>query len=125
MKLLPKQIDESALASLGKEAATMLMQRDYESLASRFGYALAYGRELAAAIEEDYERATATPIETKSNVSSSVKVKYFTPNDSGLFAVVECVVPVARKSAVLLELVVSGNSQEKHITVEDISSVAA
>ena len=125
MKLLPKQTDESTLVSFGKEAATMLMQRDYESLASRFGYALAYGRELATAIEEDYEKATATPIEAKPNMSSSVKVKYFTPNDSGLFAVVECVVPVAGKSAVLLELVVTGNSEEKHITVEDISSVAA
>ena len=125
MKLLPKQTGESTLASFGNEAAAMLMQRDYASLASRFGYALAYGRELAAAIEEDYERAMATPIETKPNTSSSVKVKYFTPNDSGLFALVECVVPVAGKSAVLLELVVTGNSEEKHITVEGISSVAA
>ena len=56
---------------------------------------------------------------------SSVKVKYFAPNSSGLFAVVECVVPVAEKSAILLELVVTGSTDEKHITVEDISSVAA
>ena len=125
MKLLPKQTDESSLASFGKEAAAMLIQRDYESLASRFGYALAYGRELAAAIEEDYERATATPIEINPNTLSSVKVKYFNPNTSGLFAVVECVVPVAGKSPVLLELVVTGSSEEKHITVENISSVAA
>lgn len=125
MKLLAKQTDESTLASFGKEAAAMLMQRDYASLASRFGYALSYGRELAAAIEEDYERAAATPFETTPDTLSSVKVKYFTPNSSGLFAVVECVVPVAEKSAVLLELVVTGNTEEKHITVEDISSVAA
>jgi len=125
MKLLPKQTDESSLASFGKEAAAMLMQKDFASLASRFGYALAYGRELAAAIKEDYERAMATPIEAKLNTPPSVKVKYFTPNDSGLFALVECVVPVAEKSAVLLELVVTGGEEEKHITVEDISGVAA
>ena len=125
MKLLANQTDESTLASFGKEAAAMLMQRDYASLASRFGYALAYGRELAAAIEEDYERAAATPVGTTPDTLSSVKVKYFTPNSRGLFAVVECVVPVAEKSDVLLELVVTGNTEEKHITVEDISSVPA
>jgi hypothetical protein len=125
MKLLPKQTDESALASFGKEAATMLMQRDYVSLANRFGYALAYGRELAAAIEEDYERAAATSFEATPDSLPSVKVKYFAPNVSDLFALVECVVPVAEKSAVLLELIVTGCEEEKHITVEDISGVAA
>jgi hypothetical protein len=125
MKLLPKQTDESTLASFGKEAVAMLMQQDYASLASRFGYALAYGRVLAAAIEEDYKRAAATPFEPTPDTQSSVKVKYFAPNSSGLFAVVECVVPVAEQSAVLLELVVTGNTEEKHITVEGISGVAA
>jgi hypothetical protein len=125
MRLLPKQTDEGALASFGKEAATMLMQRDYASLASRFGYALAYGRELAAAIEEDYKNAAATPFEATPDSLSSVKVKYFAPNSSALFALVECVVPVAGKSAVLLELVVTGDAKEKHITIEDISSVTA
>ena len=125
MKRLPKQTDESALASFGQEAAAMLMQRDYVSLASRFGYALAYGRELAAAIEEDYERAAATPFEAIPDSLPSVKVKYFAQNASDLFALVECVVPVAEKSAVLLELIVTGGEEEKHITVEDISGVAA
>lgn len=116
---------KGTLASFGEEAAAMLMQKDYASLASHFGYALAYGRELAAAIKEDHERAMATPIETKPNTPSSIKVKYFAPNDSGLFALVACVVPVADKSAVLLELVVTGGEEEKHITVEDISGVTA
>jgi len=125
MKLLPKQTDESTLACFGKEAVAMLMQQDYASLAKRFGYALTHGREPAAAIEEDYQRAAATPFEATQEMLSSVKVKYFAPNSSGLFAVVECVVPVAEKSAILLELVVTGSTDEKHITVEDISSVAA
>lgn len=125
MRLLLKQTDETTLASFGKEAAALLMQRDYASLANRFGYALAYGRELAVAIEEDYERAAATPFETNPDSVPSVEVRYFNPNSSGLFAVVECVVPVAEKSAVLLELVVTGSAEEKHITVEDISGVAA
>jgi len=51
--------------------------------------------------------------------------KYFAPNDTGLFAAVECTVPVADGAAVLLELIVAGKGEEKHITVEDISGVAA
>jgi hypothetical protein len=51
-------------------------------------------------------------------------VKYFGPNDTGLFAVVECSIQVAEGATVLLELVVSGKGEEKHITLEDISGVA-
>jgi len=123
MKLLPGQTDEGVLASFGKETSAMLMH-DYVSLARQFGYALAYGREPAAAIEEDYQQAAATPFEATPDTFSTVKVKYFTPNSTGLFAVVECVVHVAEKSAVLLELIVTGHEEEKNITIEDISSVA-
>jgi len=52
-------------------------------------------------------------------------VRYFAPNDTGLFAVVECTVLVDDGTAVLLELIVPGKGEEKHITVEDISGVAA
>jgi hypothetical protein len=38
---------------------------------------------------------------------------------------VECSVPVADGAVVLLELIVGGRGEEKHITVEDISGAAA
>lgn len=103
----------------------MLMQRDYSGLANRFGYALAHDRAPAAAIEADFLNAVASPRSLASDALPSAVVKYFAPNEARLFAVVECLVPVADGAAVLLELVVSGNEEERHITVEDVSGVAA
>lgn len=127
MKLLPTQTDESSLIALGEEASSLLVGHDYTGLASRFGYALAYDRSPAAAIEADFMSAVASPITVASGayLPSAITVKYFSPNARGLFAVVECPVPVADKAAVLLELIVAGKGEEKHITVEDISGVAA
>lgn len=103
----------------------MLMRHDFSTLADRFGYVLAHGRETAAAIEADYLGAAALPRKAESNERPSIVVKYFNPNSTGLFAVVECSVPVAVGGAVLLELIVTGKGEEKHITVEDISGVSA
>ena len=102
------------------------MRHDYAGLASRFGYALAYDRPPTAAIEADFMSAVASPITVASDayLPAAIAVKYFSPNTTGLFAVVECPVPVADKAAVLLELIVTGKGEEKHITVEDISGVA-
>lgn len=103
----------------------MLMQRDYSGLVQRFGYALAFDRAPANAIEANFLSALASPLNVQSDVPPPAVVKYFAPNDTGLFAVVECIVPVAPGAAVLLELIVTGRGEEKHITVEDISGVAA
>ena len=125
MKLLPSQTDEGSLSTFGEEACAMLMQHDYSGLANRFGYALAYDRAPAAAIETDFLSAVASSHNVVSDAHPSIVVKYFAPNDTGLFAVVECTVPVADGAAVRLELVVAGKGEEKHITVEDISGAAA
>lgn len=101
----------------------MLVRRDYFGLANRFGYALSYDREPATAIEADFLRAAASSYRVASNTHRSIVVKYFKPNSTGLFAVVECTVPVAERAAVLLELIVAGKGEEKHITVEGISGV--
>jgi hypothetical protein len=124
MKLLPNQTDSGSLSAFGEEARAMLMQHDYSGLANRFGYALAYDRVPAVAIESDFLSAVASPHNVVSDANSSIVVKYFAANDTGLFAVVKCTVPVADDAAVLLELIVTGKGEEKHITVEDISSVA-
>lgn len=124
MKLLPTQTDEKSLSALGEEARALLLRRDFAGLANRFGYALAYDRAPAAAIEADFLSAVASPL-TASSSAQPIGVKYFAPNDTGLFAVVECPVPVADGAAVLLELIVAGKGEEKHITVEDISGATA
>jgi len=102
----------------------MLVRRDYSGLVNRFGYARAFDRDPAAAIEDDYFSAAASPLEVEPNEDFRVTVKYFKPNSTGLFAVVECIVPVAERAAVLLELIVTGKGDEKHIAMEDISGVA-
>ncbi|RCS59393.1 hypothetical protein [Parvibium lacunae] len=126
MKLLHTQIDESSLIAFGEEARSLVLSHDYASLARKFGYALAYDRPPATAIEADYLSAIASPITAESDMyfPSTITVKFFSPNTTGLFAVVECPVPVDDKVAVLLELIVAGKGEEKHITVEDISGVA-
>jgi hypothetical protein len=127
MKLLPTQTGETTLSALGEEARALLMRHDYSGLANRFGYALAYDRLLSAALEADFLNAVASPITVASGayLPGAVTVKYFAPNDTDLFALVECPVPVADGAAVLLELIVTGRGEEKHITVEDISGVTA
>ncbi len=125
MKLLPSQTDEVSLSAFGEEARALLMRHDYSGLAKRFGYALAYDRAPSAAIEADFLSAVASPLTVASGAHLPIAVKYFAPNDTGLFAVVECPVLIAEGIAVLLELIVAGKEEEKHITVEDISGVAA
>jgi len=120
MKLLPTQIDEATLSGFGKEAVAMVMRGDFEALASRFGYALTWGREPAAALKADYERAASSPLKAKPGDGLSVGVKYFKPNDTALFAVVECAVPLGEGAAVGMDLIVTGNGEEKDITVEDV-----
>lgn len=126
MKLLSTQTDESSLSAFGEEARALLVRHDYAGLASRFGYALAYDRPPAAAIEADFMSAVASPITVGSGayLPNAITVKYFSLNTTRLFAVVECPVSVTDKAAVLLELIVAGKGEEKYITVEDISGVA-
>ena len=123
MTLLPTQADERSLAALGEEASTLLLQRDYVALANRFGYALAYDRDHAAAIEADFLNALASPLDANADGPISIAVKYFSENDPALFALVECTVRVTATAAVLLELIVAGKDENKHIFIEEISGV--
>jgi hypothetical protein len=125
MKLLPSQTNEKALTAFGEEACAMLQRHDYSGLANRFGYALAYDREPAVALEVDFLMAAASPHKVTPDEPQSIAVKYFKPNSTGLFAVVECIVPIAEGTAVLFELIVSGKGEEKHIAIEDISGITA
>lgn len=124
MKLIPTQTDETSLLAFGQEASAMLMRHDYAGLATRFGYALAYGRDPAAAMEADFLEAAASLDTVLPSDHQAIVVKYFKPNSSGLFAVVECIVHMPERTTVLLELIVTGAGKEKYITVEDFTGVA-
>lgn len=121
MKLHILQTDEVSLLGLGEEARGMLLRQDFAALAERFGYALAFDRDPAGAIEADFRNAVASPHRLLADACSSTKVKYFAASGTSLFAVVECVIPVANKAAIVLELVITEDGEEKYITVEDIN----
>jgi hypothetical protein len=124
LKLLSTQANEVFLAQLGDEASAMLLRHDFSGLAKRFGYAVAFDRSVPVAIEADYLTAIASPNRGVVVASVEVDVKFFGPNDTGLFAAVECVVPVSGDASINLELIVTGKGTEKFITLEGISGVA-
>lgn len=98
----------------------MVIRQDFDTLAKRFGYALAWNREPAIALKDDYERAASSPLKSRPNDGVLVVVKYFKQNDTGLFALVECAIPLIDGGAVGMDLIVAGNGEEKSISVEDI-----
>ena len=121
MKLSPAQTDENTLAQFGAEASGLIKSHNFSRLAERFGYALAYGREIAQAIEKDFEQCLAEAKEVSNQLPPSIQVKYFKPNSTHLFALVECITPVTKNISVLIELIVTGDGEEKHIALEQIS----
>ncbi len=124
MKLLPTQADEASLLSFGREAVALLEIRDFRSLADRFGYALAGDKSPRVAIEADFQSCLAefhAALEPRTRTAPSMVVKYFEPNSSNLFALVECVLTTSEGCPILAELIVTSTGEEKHITLEDIS----
>lgn len=120
--LVAKDISLAELASLGEEAVQLLCDRSYDSLANRFGYALAQSSDPAAAIEEDVNRCLyelgAGSLFGLSPSSSSVK--RFEANSTGLLFLVECIALADNQARILVELVVTG---DHHLSLEGISSV--
>jgi hypothetical protein len=123
MKLTPNQTDEVSLAHFGEEAVALVLNRDFSALAERFGYALAFGRNPAMAIEDDFAQCIAEEQGASSQNSSYIQVKYFEPNSTSLFAVVECFTPITQSATILIELIITGEGETKHITLEQISHV--
>jgi len=114
---------ETTLSSLGHEAVQMLRAGDFWSLAARFGYTLACGRTPALAIREDLADCL-LQLQAERLVPErgfSREVKFFRPNDSGLYALIACVVPTNRSGNVLLELIVTQERGDARIILEQIS----
>jgi hypothetical protein len=110
---------------LGEEVVSLLKKRDFPSLADRFGYALAFERQPATAIEEELETCIAAChglSDQQSAVFASIVVKYFNSNESGLFALVECIFDAAKGCPILAELIVSSDGKDKYVTLEQITN---
>lgn len=122
MRLLDSQLDEPSLAKFGEEACRLFIARDFRGLADRFGYALAYDRDIAAAIEADFERCLSGRGSQDSRVES-VTVKHFFPNITALLSVIECVL-VDTSVRILIELIVAKNDENRNLYLEDINAMA-
>lgn len=120
MELAPGDADACTLTRIGHEALDLLRERDFSSLAERFGYALAYGRDIADALRADCQpSAELVPVGLHPK-ERSVVVKFFDANDAGLLAVVECVAPQSYGGAVSMSLVVTASGSRRWVTIEDV-----
>lgn len=127
MRITDSQFDAASLAALGAEALALLASGNIDVLAERFGYALAYGADPATAIQADLTRCLASLGATSlasGAVAPAPKVGYFTPGDAGMLAVVEVLAQTNNGKTILVELVVTGRGNDKHITLEQISDAA-
>jgi hypothetical protein len=121
---LTGDLDANALAVLGRDAVRLLCSEDIGTLVERFGYALAFGREPVIAIREDLRKclsALGATALAPPHDQPAPTVKHFKPNDTGLLAVVECQTITDNGAEILIELIVTSNGTERHITLEDIS----
>jgi hypothetical protein len=125
MQIVDGQTDEATLATNGYEAVQLLRSGEIGILAARFGYALAFDREIEIAIREDLAKCLGK-LESPGlapSIEFGREVKFFQPNDAGLFALVVCVVPTINGKDVLVELIVTSNGPDKYVTLEDISPI--
>jgi len=121
MQIPLARMDEVSLAASGREAVELLRSGNIAALADRFGYALAFDRDAATAIRDDL--ATCSLDAANFGIPDSdadVTVKYFEPNATGILALIECRFRTHRGTQALLELVVSGQGDERHVTLEQI-----
>jgi hypothetical protein len=127
MEILDGQTDKASLLRLTAEAVGLLASGNFDALASRFGYALAYGRDRSTAIREDLlshlEELGCCALAPANNPADA-SVKYFKPNDTGLLAAVDCLVPTDNGSKVLVSLVVTSRGAEKYFTLEGFAAAA-
>jgi len=127
MQISTKRTDKASLAEFGSEVVSLLYAGDIPTLVSRYGYALALGRDSVLAVRQDLSQCLS---EIHANglvlptLPSPPAVKYFQTNDAGLFAAIECLVSTDSGANLLVELVVSSRNSELHITLEQLSVAA-
>jgi hypothetical protein len=124
MQLSAHELDVASLAALGEEARRLLFAGDINTLAARFSYALAFDRTPADAIREELSSCL-DELASRRLVGTGweePRVSYFKPNDTGLFALVECSVPTENGKTILVEVIVAGDRTKAHATLEQISA---
>lgn len=118
------QTDSASLAAFGIDAARLLVAGNVHALVEQFGYARALGRDCTDAVRADLATTLAELGATTVVPADRQEphVSYYKENDTGLYALVECLVPTENDKSVLLELIVITDGRSTHITLEDLSS---
>jgi hypothetical protein len=128
MQLLDAQVNAEFLAELGVDAVQLLCSGDFDTLASRYGYALSFGREAATAIREDLKRHL-SEIGAAKLVSAreleQPNVVFYKPNSSNLVAAVELLAPADNAAALQVALVVTTDGTAQYITLEGLAAFTA
>ena len=128
MRLPNDASDETSLACLGTEAARLLQEENFQGLADRFGYALAYGEDPAIVIRAELTSClsqSGNGAQLLAHQQPRIIVSYFTPNETKLFALVECWLALADDAGhILAELIVTTMDDGKHVFLEQISLAA-
>jgi len=111
MKILDSQINDEGLTKFGAEAINLLKIHNHEELASRFGYALSFGKKTAQVIQTEISSCL-SQARNGAKLSTVTKplivVNYFEPNNSNLIAVVECTISIDNGiGEILMELIVA------------------
>ena len=128
MKITNNEINDTALSSYGLKAVHLINEQNYNKLAELFGYALSYGEKPASMIEKEIvsclsQAGSDAKLQTSDN--TDIVVKYFDKNNINLIAVVECLIPIKNGvGEVLIELIVAGENNDNHISLEQISYAA-
>lgn len=78
------------LESIGVELCRDLLNKDYENIAQRLGYAIAFEKSAAVAIKEDFERSLLESGGTLEMAKFNVAVRFFPDGTSGFISLVEC-----------------------------------
>jgi len=126
MRIADSQFDPESLAELCTEALRLLATGNIDGLAERFGYAFAYAfdGDPVLAIQADLASSLASVGATSlAQADAQVpKVGYYTPDSTGVLAFIEGRAPTNNGKTILVELVVTGSGDDKHITLEQISA---
>jgi len=120
---LPRaQLSAESIAAHGERAARLLIAGDLAELTAQYGYALALGLGRVEAVRADTLAALAASGATGFTHSApmATRVSYFPHGECGLYALVECDIPVDSGATIRLELIVSGD-EPLYATLEQIS----
>jgi hypothetical protein len=114
MEIRADQLDEATLLALAAQAVELLCARDFAVLTDRFVYALAYGRDPAAAVASDLASCLEQVPRLEALFTAEnarYRVDYFQSNDVTLHAAVECRFGSPWGDALLVDMVVVGNGR--------------